>query len=120
MLLTRANAPLAVLRPPVVLLESAPVPVAVFSSRGVLKKCPGAYAGVEAAGHVSEQRIPTNCCVPRAGRKILKGVLPFRRHKAGIAPIGCGDDRFPCGRKCKAGKHDGNEKEGKPRRRPAD
>ena len=100
------------------LLKSA-LPVAYFRLR-CSQEVSRAYAGVEAAGRVPEQRIPTNCCVPRAGRKILKGVLPFRRRKAGIAPIGRGDDRLPCGRKCKAGEHDGNEKESKPRRRPAD
>ena len=83
MLLKRANAPLAVLRSPVVLLKSAPAPVAVFSFAVFSRSVPAPTPVLKLPLVGREQRIPTICCVPSAGREVLKGVLPFCRRNAG-------------------------------------
>ena len=76
MLLKRANAPLAVLRPPVVLLKSAPAPVAVFSFAVFSRSVAGAYASVEVAGGQRVQRIPAVACVVSASGKAEERISP--------------------------------------------
>jgi len=53
-----------------------------------------ADSGVEAPVDVAEERIPTNCCVPDASRKVFKGVRPFRRGEVWIASIRWWTDGF--------------------------
>ena len=88
MLLKRANAPLAVLRPPVVLLKSAPAPVAVFWSAVFRRRAPAPTPVLKAAGGdclVSEK--PT-CCVVTASGETEERALSFGRVAARIAAVG--------------------------------
>src|SRR5437764_4168789 len=46
-----------------------------------------ANTGVEGAGGIKRERIPTNCCVSSAGSEVEKRMAPFGGGERGVAPV---------------------------------
>ena len=99
MLLYSAKPPTAVFKPPVVLLKSAPAPIAVFWSAVLANS---ADSRIKAVGRVAAERKETNGRIKTAGGKAKQGILPFRRIPTGVAPVWWWADGVCCRGKCKA------------------
>ena len=105
MLLLSANAPYAVLKPPVAFLRSAPAPVAVFSSAVFTNSAPDDGC-VERVRCVASKREKTNCCVETASGEAEESILPFCRIATGVTPVRRWNDCLRFGQKPKADEDD--------------
>ena len=90
----RADAPSAVLVAPVVLLKSAPAPVAVFWFPVLAKSVPGAGGRVELAFCVASERQKADCCIEPAAGEAQKRGLPLCRVASRIPAIWRRDNRL--------------------------
>ena len=86
----------------------------------VILQCKKTNGGVVAAGCVRIERLKTNGRVSGAPCEVEEGIIARRGVLTGIASNRWGAHRLRCGRKRKAGEHEEDETESKPRRRPAD
>ena len=105
---------------PVVLLRSAAAPVAVFSSAVFRRSVPAPMAVLKLASAVllSETKPTAVLYVPVV--RWRRAFCPPARVASRIASYRRRDKCLRCWQNRKAGEHDGNEKESKPGRRPAD
>ena len=98
-------------------IKAPPCQRPYFVSGVDVERC-SADSGVVAALCVAKERIPTNCGVCNAGGEAKKGMVPSAVLNGSTLPPEAGV-ACTCG-EAKASEHERDEKESKPRRRPAD
>jgi len=101
---------MATLELPVVLLKSAPPPLAVLASPVLFVSALSPVPVFSVAGCVGMQRMKTECRVAKAGCETEERIFAFSRGVVGIASVRCWQDRPGRRGKRKAGERERYEK----------